>query len=226
MERSGCMENTNDVHKNSNLADRFDGKVKDLWLDLCDLISLYFPNLSELDRLKILSYITQFVYQQCSRKAEKAIQSFTFGHVEMVTKKELNILLAIRKRAGKAERTRDAIVQEIYDKTMKTENVKKIVKPQHSKLTSTLTNFIKELADVCWLMSISQPVLFLNFEFKASMTEKFVEYSAEVAPDVDGNLKTGDVLLVVRPSVEYKDGSGYLKKGLVVVVPKCVEIIV
>ncbi|XP_052269578.1 uncharacterized protein LOC127871006 isoform X2 [Dreissena polymorpha] len=179
MERSGCMENTNDVHKNSNLADRFDGKVKDLWLDLCDLISLYFPNLSELDRLKILSYITQFVYQQCSRKAEKAIQSFTFGHVEMVTKKE------------------------IYDKTMKTENVKKIVKPQHSKLTSTLTNFIKELADVCWLMSISQPVLFLNFEFKASMTEKFVEYSAEVAPDVDGNLKTGDVLLVVRPSEIY-----------------------
>ncbi|KAH3893826.1 hypothetical protein DPMN_017978, partial [Dreissena polymorpha] len=26
MERSGCMENTNDVHNNSHLADRFDGK--------------------------------------------------------------------------------------------------------------------------------------------------------------------------------------------------------
>ncbi|KAH3893779.1 hypothetical protein DPMN_017930 [Dreissena polymorpha] len=59
MERSGCMENTNDVHNNNNLADRFDGKVKDLWLDLCDLISHYFPNFSEQDRLKILSYITQ-----------------------------------------------------------------------------------------------------------------------------------------------------------------------
>ncbi|XP_052254875.1 uncharacterized protein LOC127860667 isoform X2 [Dreissena polymorpha] len=111
MERSGCMENTNDVHNNSQLADRFDGKVKNLWLDLCDLISHDHPNFSELDRLKILSCITKFVYQQCSRKAEEAVQSLTFGNVDTVTKKELNILLAVRKRAGQVERTRDSIVQ-------------------------------------------------------------------------------------------------------------------
>lgn len=114
---------------------------------------------------------------------------------------------------------------------MKTHYVKNILKHQHAELTSTLANFVKELADVGWLMSISQPVLSLNFEvcgklFTESMAEKFMHFATDVTPAVDGKLEPGDVLLVVRPSVEYKDGSGYLKKGEVVVVPQYVETIV
>ncbi|XP_052269583.1 uncharacterized protein LOC127871008 [Dreissena polymorpha] len=220
MAKSGTSENTNDKYSNTRLADRFEGNVKNVWLDLCDRLHDTFP---ELDRLKALSNIIKTVSTKCMEKADADIQIITSSYT--VDKKEMNNFLDLRRRCGQTESKIKDVVEEIADLVWKYENVETIVKTNSANQTIVLVRrFIKDMIEVCWLMSISQPPLVLNFDVEGILytpdaKQKFTEYSTEDVIDLD--YEPGTIILVVWPSVEHRDKSGFLKKGEVIVVPRC-----
>ncbi|XP_052254469.1 uncharacterized protein LOC127860423 isoform X2 [Dreissena polymorpha] len=220
MAKSGTSENTNDKYSNTRLADRFEGNVKNVWLDLCDRLHDTFP---ELDRLKALSNIIKTVSTKCMEKADADIQIITSSYT--VDKKEMNNFLDLRRRCGQTESKIKDVVEEIADLVWKYENVETIVKTNSANQTIVLVRrFIKDMIEVCWLMSISQPPLVLNFDvegivYTPDVKQKFTEYSTEDV--IDSDCEPGTIILVVWPSVEHRDKSGFLKKGEVIVVPRC-----
>ncbi|KAH3893777.1 uncharacterized protein LOC127860603 isoform X1 [Dreissena polymorpha] len=216
--KSGHLENTNDKYSNTRLAERFDGKVKDSWLDICDLLN---DVLTEWERVQALSRIIKNISTKCTEKADTDIQGITCS--SEVDEMEMNTLMDIRRRCGQTESKMEAVVKEMADSVWSTEDVLIITEANPTEETiQSLRNFIHDVIKICWLMAISQPPLMLNFEVEGTMytphvKERFTEYSTEDA--VESNYKPGTILLVVWPSVEKRNQSGFLKKGEVIVKP-------
>lgn len=81
-------------------------------------------------------------------------------------------------------------------------------------------DFITEVADCCWLMTISNPKLVLNFEaedreYSGKIKDRFVEFSSDEPIVVPGKAQ-GTIVGIAWPSVELELGEVIFQKGEVI----------
>ncbi|KAH3893748.1 uncharacterized protein LOC127860505 isoform X2 [Dreissena polymorpha] len=220
MNKSGSLENTNNEITNTKLAAKFDSKVKQGWIEICEDLEGDF---SEIELLTIMSRVCEIVFTECQtviKRADEQLFESIFSHEKHISEALLREIRFARATNGANTATRQSQAQKILDRIEWPENIKTII----SECPKTcIQTFLTELVDVCWLMVTSNPPLILNFdvkgkEYSANVRERFVQIATT---DVisDSQCLPGHVLLVAWPSVELEDNSNYLKKGEVVVMP-------
>ncbi|KAH3893766.1 uncharacterized protein LOC127860720 isoform X1 [Dreissena polymorpha] len=224
MEESGSLENTNDELSNTRLAERFDGSLKQRWIDICESLGDAF---TEIQYLNNLSYVMQLVFNECSLTVEGTekpmLQLAKYANEDK--NKVRHSLRVVRKPIGQKQTTRDCVVKDIVAR-VKTDDCVNDLLTNHNLPGATVANiqiFLNDLVDICWLMCIANPPLKLNFEVKGVeyklVSQRFMEFATTWNNTYsDGN--PGAVYLVAWPAVEREDSKGnggFLKKGEAIV---------
>lgn len=92
-----------------------------------------------------------------------------------------------------------------------------------SDMLEKVESFLKEFIDTCWLMTVSEPAIVLNFDVVGKMYSDYVDHFSvySLKKPVDDPTRTeGTVYEVVWPCVQLKFNSEMYKKGDVILIKK------
>jgi len=88
------------------------------------------------------------------------------------------------------------------------------------KLHTSVTNFVKSLSRSCWLLAISTPTVFLNFDVVGKKYEdvhkRFTQFATKNHVATTSEVGHKCIRLVAWPCLQYEK-EGFLAKGEVVV---------
>lgn len=220
LENKGDLENINDEFANKKLAKRFQNLYENNWTELADWLDENNPTLSQLEKIKTLTAFSKQAYEECVRIAEDQIRQFLVlpANKKIPSFHDEPELFKIRRQSGQQQHARDELTKRVLSELFTSDNTQALYQDENKETTmKKLQDFFREFIDCCWLMTISNPRLFLNFEvvgklYSGRIKERFKQFSCDKTVVSENNY----VLEVVWPSVELADC--FLAKGDVVTV--------
>lgn len=219
LEERGTLENTNDENSNVNLGRRFTELYSSEWINISKFIKKdeKMKMLPEMERIDLITKLMQKVYESCVEKAERHIRSFLLlEDTDVISAaNKFPALYKIRKQIGQDEQVKKRVSKEIVKSVL----VKEALESEDVK--AKLELFLEDIAECCWLMTISQPRLVLNFSVCEKMYEgEFKEKFSQFAPEKNVKsevFKKGIIIKIVWPCVEDENGL-FCSKGEVITV--------
>jgi hypothetical protein len=116
--------------------------------------------------------------------------------------------------------------QNIIKQLEQKEVMKLCSKEKYINIQEKLQNFLEEYIECCWLMTVSNPTMVLDFDVVgkqyAECADHFKEYSSK-RPVEDVTQIQGTICEVVWPCVQLEDETAFYMKGEVVVVKKGIK---
>lgn len=223
LEKSGHLENINDEFSNMRLAKKFEELSNRQWVDASQWLYEAVPEMSELDRISFLKALMVKAYELCEDMAEKLLRKFLQLHEDdnLPTASENPEIYKRRRINGQEDSTRQNVKRTVCENVLAAE-ADDIGILKRGGATIVLSKFLEDFADCCWLMTVSQPRLILQFKVidelhDGKLKERFTKYSCQDTV-VDKTMVKGSIKEVVWPCIELEDGTGYFKKGEVIIV--------
>lgn len=223
----GRFENLNDEFSNSNIAQRLRHLYDNEWVNIYKKLGREFPQMNEFERIKKLSAVVKCCYWESTYLADTHTKQML-----MITRKEsgespydreeVQEMLTHRRRFCQKEYVRTRVKTKVLEIVMSSKEVKHLLDLDNRKaINEKLESFCSNIIDGCWLVAISHPPMFLNFnvvgrQFKG-LEQSWMEFSTK-KPVEDMSKFEGTIAEVVWPSLELKDGSGLSMKGDAIVV--------